>query len=424
MSAPLAERLRPKTIDDYIGQEHLVGKNGVFRKFFETGNVPSFILWGPPGVGKTTLAKIVATQLERPFFTLSAVTSGVKDVREVIESAKKQRFFDAKPPLLFIDEIHRFNKSQQDSLLGAVEQGTVTLIGATTENPSFEVISPLLSRCQVYILRPMEDKDLQTLLDRALTTDAELKAREVEVRQTGALFKFSGGDARKLLNILDILAGATDGKLTITDQYVTDCLQQNIALYDKNGEQHYDVISAFIKSVRGSDPNAAIYYLARMLAGGEEPRFLARRLVILASEDIGLANPNALLLANACFDTVHKIGMPEARITLAETTIYLATSPKSNSAYMAINKAMSLVEHDTTNRPVPLHLRNAPTKLMDKAGYGKGYKYAHDFAGNFAEQEFLPDTLAGTNVYEPNTGNATEAKIAERMRELWRDKYK
>ena len=284
----------------------------------------------------------------------------------------------------------------------------MTLIGATTENPSFEVISPLLSRCQVYILRPMEDKDLQTLLDRALTTDAELKAREVEVRQTGALFKFSGGDARKLLNILDILAGATDGKLTITDQYVTDCLQQNIALYDKNGEQHYDVISAFIKSVRGSDPNAAIYYLARMLAGGEEPRFLARRLVILASEDIGLANPNALLLANACFDTVHKIGMPEARITLAETTIYLATSPKSN----------------TPNRPVPLHLRNAPTKLMDKAGYGKGYKYAHDFAGNFAEQEFLPDTLAGTKFYEPNTGNATEAKIAERMRELWRDKYK
>ena len=387
MSIPLAERLRPRTLDDYIGQEHLVGGNGVFRKFLETGNVPSFILWGPPGVGKTTLAKIVATQLERPFFTLSAVTSGVKDVREVIESAKKQRFFDAKPPLLFIDEIHRFNKSQQDSLLGAVEQGTVTLIGATTENPSFEVISPLLSRCQVYILRPMEDKDLQTLLDRALTTDAELKAREVEVRQTGALFKFSGGDARKLLNILDILAGATDGKLTITDQYVTDCLQQNIALYDKNGEQHYDVISAFIKSVRGSDPNA-------------------------------------LLLANACFDTVHKIGMPEARITLAETTIYLATSPKSNSAYMAINKAMSLVEHDTTNRPVPLHLRNAPTKLMDKAGYGKGYKYAHDFAGNFAEQEFLPDTLAGTKFYEPNTGNATEAKIAERMRELWRDKYK
>ena len=306
---PLAERLRPRTIDEYIGQEHLVGKNGVFRKFFETGNVPSFILWGPPGVGKTTLAKIVATQLERPFFTLSAVTSGVKDVREVIESARKQRFFDQKAPLLFIDEIHRFNKSQQDSLLGAVEQGVFTLIGATTENPSFEVISPLLSRCQVYILKSLEDKDLQTLLDRALTTDTELKERDIEVTETGALFRFSGGDARKLLNILEIVVGATDGKVTITDRYVTDCLQQNIALYDKNGEQHYDVISAFIKSVRGSDPNAAIYYLARMLAGGEEPRFIARRLVILASEDIGLANPNALLLANACFDTVHKLSL-------------------------------------------------------------------------------------------------------------------
>ena len=424
MSAPLAERLRPRTIDEYIGQEHLVGKNGVFRKFFETGNVPSFILWGPPGVGKTTLAKIVATQLDRPFFTLSAVTSGVKDVREVIESARKQRFFDAKPPFLFIDEIHRFNKSQQDSLLGAVEQGVVTLIGATTENPSFEVISPLLSRCQVYILKSLEDKDLQTLLDRALTTDTELKARQIEVKQTGALFKFSGGDARKLLNILDILAGATEGKLTITDQYVTDCLQQNIALYDKNGEQHYDVISAFIKSVRGSDPNAAIYYLARMLAGGEEPRFLARRLVILASEDIGLANPNALLLANACFDTVHKIGMPEARITLAETTIYLATSAKSNSAYMAINKALALVEHDTTNRPVPLHLRNAPTKLMKQAGYSDGYKYAHDYEGHFAELEFLPESLSGTKFYEPDTQNAAEAKIAERIHALWKEKYR
>lgn len=424
MSAPLAERLRPHTIDEYIGQSHLVGEKGVFRKFFETGNVPSFILWGPPGVGKTTLAKIVATQLQRPFYTLSAVTSGVKDVREVIDSAKKQRFFDAKPPFLFIDEIHRFNKSQQDSLLGAVEQGTFTLIGATTENPSFEVIPPLLSRCQVYILRPMEDAELQTLLDRALTTDTELREREIEVQQTGALFRFSGGDARKLLNILDIVVGATDGKVVITDEYVTDCLQQNIALYDKNGEQHYDVISAFIKSVRGSDPNAAIYYLARMLAGGEEPRFLARRLVILASEDIGLANPNALLLANACFDIVHKVGMPEARITLAEVTIYLATSPKSNSAYMAINKAMSLVENDTTNRPVPLHLRNAPTSLMDKAGYGKGYKYAHDYPGSFAEQEFLPESLSGTKFYEPNTGNSTEAKIAERMSELWKDKYR
>ena len=400
-----------------------MGRNGVFRKFFETGNVPSFILWGPPGVGKTTLAKIVATQLERPFFTLSAVTSGVKEVREVIESAKRQRFFDAKPPFLFIDEIHRFNKSQQDSLLGAVEQGVVTLIGATTENPSFEVISPLLSRCQVYTLRPMEDADLQRLLDRALTTDTELRSRDIEVRETAALFKFSGGDARKLLNILDILVGATEGKITLTDRYVTDCLQQNIALYDKNGEQHYDVISAFIKSVRGSDPNAAIYYLARMLAGGEEPRFIARRLVILASEDVGLANPNALLLANACFDTVHKIGMPEARITLAETTVYLATSPKSNSAYMAINRALAQVEHDTNNRPVPLHLRNAPTRLMEREGYGKGYKYAHDYEGNFAELEFMPQGLEGTRFYEPNTGNASEAKIAERIERLWKGKY-
>ena len=424
MSAPLAERLRPRTLDEYIGQEHLVGRNGVFRKFFETGNVPSFILWGPPGVGKTTLAKIVATQLERPFFTLSAVTSGVKEVRDVIESAKRQRFFDAKPPFLFIDEIHRFNKSQQDSLLGAVEQGVVTLIGATTENPSFEVISPLLSRCQVYTLHPMEDADLQRLLDRALTTDAELRARDIEVRETAALFKFSGGDARKLLNILEILVGASEGKITLTDRYVTECLQQNIALYDKNGEQHYDVISAFIKSVRGSDPNAAIYYLARMLAGGEEPRFIARRLVILASEDIGLANPNALLLANACFDTVHKIGMPEARITLAETTIYLATSPKSNSAYMAINRALAQVGHDTNNRPVPLHLRNAPTRLMEREGYGKGYKYAHDYEGNFAELEFLPESLSGTKFYEPDTQNAAEAKIAERIHALWKEKYR
>ncbi len=423
MAAPLAERLRPRTIDEYIGQTHLVGPNGIFRKFFETGNVPSFILWGPPGVGKTTLAKIVATQLERPLFTLSAVTSGVKEVREVIESAKRQRFFDARPPFLFIDEIHRFNKSQQDSLLGAVEQGIVTLIGATTENPSFEVISPLLSRCQVYTLRPMEEDELQTLLDRALTTDSELKERKIEVKETAALFRLSGGDARKLLNILDIVVGSTDEKVTITDRYVTDCLQENIALYDKNGEQHYDVISAFIKSVRGSDPNAAIYYLARMLAGGEEPRFIARRLVILASEDIGLANPNALLLANACFDTVHKIGMPEARITLAETTIYLATSAKSNSAYMAIDKALAQVEHDTTNRPVPLHLRNAPTKLMKQSGYGKGYKYAHDFEGHFADLEFLPESLAGTKFYEPDVQNPAEAKIAERIRTLWKGKY-
>ncbi len=422
MSAPLAERLRPKNIDEYIGQEHLVGKNGVFRKFFETGNVPSFILWGPPGVGKTSLAKLVSATLERPFYTLSAVTSGVKEVREVIENAKRQHLFERQTPFLFIDEIHRFNKSQQDSLLGAVEQGIVTLIGATTENPSFEVISPLLSRCQVYILNPMEDSDLQRLLDRALTTDTELKKRDIEVRETAALFKFAGGDARKLLNILDILVGATDGKITIDDKYVTDCLQQNIALYDKNGEQHYDVISAFIKSVRGSDPDAAIYYLARMLAGGEEPRFIARRLVILASEDIGLANPNALLLANACFDTVHKIGMPEARITLAETTIYLATSPKSNSAYAAINEALRFVQNDTTNRPIPLHLRNAPTKLMSEAGYGKGYKYAHDFEGSFVEQEFMPETLKGKRFYKPDASNQSEAKIAERMARLWGDK--
>ena len=332
---PLAERLRPQSLDDYIGQSHLVGDSGVFRKFIASGSVPSFILWGPPGVGKTTLARIVATALDRPFYTLSAVTSGVKDVRDVIDKAKNQHLFNARPAFLFIDEIHRFNKSQQDSLLGAVEQGIVTLIGATTENPSFEVISPLLSRCQVYVLKPMNDEELRLLLNRALTTDEVLRSRNIEVRESEALFRFSGGDARKLLNILDIIVGASDGDITIDDQRVTECLQQNIALYDKSGEQHYDVISAFIKSVRGSDPNAAIYYLARMLAGGEEPRFIARRLVILASEDIGLANPNALLLANACFDTVHKIGMPEARITLAETTIYLATSAKSNSARYA-----------------------------------------------------------------------------------------
>ena len=419
----MAERLRPQSLDDYIGQSHLVGESGVFRRFIASGSVPSFILWGPPGVGKTTLAKIVATALDRPFYTLSAVTSGVKDVREVIDKAKNQHLFNARPAFLFIDEIHRFNKSQQDSLLGAVEQGIVTLIGATTENPSFEVISPLLSRCQVYVLKPMDDDELSTLLNRALTTDSELIKRDIEVVETEALFRFSGGDARKLLNILDIIVGATEGKVIIDDSKVTESLQQNIALYDKSGEQHYDVISAFIKSVRGSDPNAAIYYLARMLAGGEEPRFIARRLVILASEDIGLANPNALLLANACFDTVHKIGMPEARITLAETTIYLATSAKSNSAYEAINKAIHMVEHDTTNRPVPLHLRNAPTKLMDKLGYGADYKYAHSYAGNFVAQEFLPDSLSGTRFYTPNEQNMHEAKIAERMRTLWGDKY-
>ena len=423
MSAPLAERLRPQTLEDYIGQQHLVGEGGVFRRFIEAGNVPSFILWGPPGVGKTTLARIVANTLERPFYTLSAVTSGVKEVREVIESAKSQKFFSATTPLLFIDEIHRFNKSQQDSLLGAVEQGVITLIGATTENPSFEVISPLLSRCQVYTLKPMQDEDLQKLLDRALTTDEELKKRKIKVEESAALFRFAGGDARKLLNILDIITSSREGDLVITDDLVTEVLQQNIALYDKNGEQHYDVISAFIKSVRGSDPNAAIYYLARMLAGGEEPRFIARRLVILASEDIGLANPNALLLANACFDTVHKIGMPEARITLAETTIYLATSQKSNSAYMAINEALAFVQKDTNLRPVPLHLRNAVTDLMAEQGYGDGYKYAHDYEGNFVEQEFMPESLKGKQFYHPNTGNQTEQRIAERLKMLWNNKY-
>ncbi len=424
MATPLAERLRPQKLEDYIGQQHLVGSDGVFRRFIEAGNVPSFILWGPPGVGKTTLAKIVANELGRPFFTLSAVTSGVKEVREVIEQAKRQQFFNSATPLLFIDEIHRFNKSQQDSLLGAVEQGIVTLIGATTENPSFEVISPLLSRCQVYTLRPMNDEQLEQLLQRALLTDEQLRQREIIVEEREALFRFSGGDARKLLNILDIIINASEGSITINNQSVTEALQQNIALYDKSGEQHYDVISAFIKSVRGSDPNAAIYYLARMLAGGEEPRFIARRLVILASEDIGLANPNALLLANACFDTVHKIGMPEARITLAETTIYLATSPKSNSAYAAINEALAFVGHDTTNRPVPLHLRNAVTDLMSDEGYGKDYKYAHDFAGNFVEQEFMPDSLQGKQFYHPNTTNPTEQRIASRIDELWRGKYK
>ena len=401
-NAPLAERLRPQSLDEYIGQTHLVGQGGVIRRFIEGGNIPSFILWGPPGVGKTTLARLVALALGRQMFTLSAIASGVKEVREVIEAAKNSRFFGSGgAPILFIDEIHRFNKAQQDSLLGAVEQGVVTLVGATTENPSFEVISPLLSRCQVYVLKAMNNTELQTLLDRAISTDKVLLERGVKVEEVNALFEFSGGDARKLLNILDIMAGASEGELVINDQRVIDCLQQNIALYDKNGEQHYDVISAFIKSVRGSAPDAAIYYLARMLAGGEDPKFIARRLVILASEDVGLANPNALLLANACFDAVHKLGMPEARIPLAEATIYLANSPKSNSAYMAINEALRVVEHDTTNRPVPLHLRNAPTKLMDKLGYGKGYKYAHDYEGHWVEQEFMPEGMEGRTFYTP-----------------------
>ena len=419
---PLAERLRPRTLDDVVGQTHLVGPGGVLRRFVEAGNVPSFILWGPPGVGKTTLARVIATQLDRPFFTLSAVTSGVREVREVLDKAAKQQFFNTPSPILFIDEIHRFNKSQQDSLLGAVEQGVVTLIGATTENPSFEVITPLLSRCQVYTLKSLNDDELQQLLERTLSLDAELRERNPKVVETEALFRFSGGDARKFLNIIDIVSRATDGDLVIDDKTITDCLQQNLALYDKNGEQHYDVISAFIKSVRGSDPNAAIYYLARMLSGGEDPLFIARRLVILASEDIGLANPNAMLLANACFDTVHRIGMPEARIPLAEATIYLATSPKSNSAYKAINEALAFVARDTNNRPVPLDIRNGVTKLMRDEGYGQSYKYAHDFGG-FADMEFMPEGLSGKRFYTPLTSNPTEERIAERIKTLWKGKY-
>ena len=419
---PLAERLRPRTLDDVVGQTHLVGPGGVLRRFVEAGNVPSFILWGPPGVGKTTLARVIATQLDRPFFTLSAVTSGVREVREVLDKAAKQQFFNTPSPILFIDEIHRFNKRQQDSLLGAVEQGVVTLIGATTENPSFEVITPLLSRCQVYTLKSLNNDELQQLLERTLSLDSELRERNPKVVETEALFRFSGGDARKFLNIIDIVSRATDDDLVIDDKTITDCLQQNLALYDKNGEQHYDVISAFIKSVRGSDPNAAIYYLARMLSGGEDPLFIARRLVILASEDIGLANPNAMLLANACFDTVHRIGMPEARIPLAEATIYLATSPKSNSAYKAINEALAFVARDTNNRPVPLDIRNGVTKLMRDEGYGQSYKYAHDFGG-FADMEFMPEGLSGKRFYTPLTSNPTEERIAERIKTLWKGKY-
>lgn len=419
---PLAERMRPTTLDQYIGQTHLVGPDGVLRKFVSSRNLSSFILWGPPGVGKTTLAQIIARSLERKFFTLSAINAGVKEVREVLEKARSSRFFDSAPPILFIDEIHRFNKAQQDSLLGAVEQGVVTLIGATTENPSFEIIRPLLSRCQVYILKPLAEEDLLILLNRVLSEDTYLKELNVEVEETGALLSFSGGDARKLLNIVDMICGTAEGeKVVINDATVRASLQQNIARYDKGGEEHYDVISAFIKSVRGSDPNAAVYYLARMLAGGEEPRFIARRLCILASEDIGLANPNALLLAEACFNTVHNIGMPEARITLAQATIYLATSPKSNSAYMAINKALAQVEKEGY-RPVPLHLRNAPTQLMEKAGYGTGYKYAHDFPGHFVDQEFMPEGLHGHRFWEP-AENPAEEKLRGRMEELWQGKY-
>ena len=415
---PLAERLRPRNLDDYIGQSHLVGEGAILRQMIESGNLSSFILWGPPGVGKTSLARIIANVLERPFFTLSAVTSGVKDVREVIEKAKQSTFFSQANPILFIDEIHRFSKSQQDSLLGAVENGTVTLIGATTENPSFEVITPLLSRCQVYVLKSLEVEDMQKLVERAFATDVELKKREVEMQEMETLFRFSGGDARKLLNIIEILHNAQpEGKLMINNDIVTARLQQNPLAYDKNGEVHYDIISAFIKSIRGSDPDAAIYWLARMIAAGEDPKFIARRLVISASEDIGLANPNALLLANACFDTIHKIGWPEGRIPLAEATIYLATSPKSNSAYNAINDALALVEK-TGNLPVPLHLRNAPTKLLKDLNYGKEYQYAHDFPNHFVAQQYMPDALVGKKIWEAQP-NASEAKMDELMKKLW-----
>lgn len=421
MLAPLAERLRPKTLDDYIGQTHLVGENGVLRRMITTGNVSSFILWGPPGVGKTTLARILANATKAPFFTLSAVTSGVKDVRDVIDRCRSEAMgmFSTGRPILFIDEIHRFSKSQQDSLLGAVENGTVTLIGATTENPSFEVIRPLLSRAQVYVLKSLEEPELLTLLNRAISTDEILKSSNVQVEQTDALFRFSGGDARKLLNILDLLQQSTPlgTPMVINDSIVTSTLQQNPLAYDKQGEMHYDIISAFIKSVRGSDPDAAVYWLARMIEGGEDPVFIARRLAILAGEDIGLANPNALLLANATFDIVHKVGMPEARIPLAECTIYLATSPKSNSAYMAIDAALAEVRK-SGNLPVPLHIRNAPTSLMKNLGYGADYKYAHDYPGNFVRQQFLPDALEGHRFWN-HCDNPAENRSAELQRARW-----
>lgn len=423
MAAPLAERLRPTSLDDYIGQKHLVGQNAVLRKMIDSGRISSFILWGPPGVGKTTLAQIIAHKLETPFYTLSAVTSGVKDVREVIERAKNDRFFSHASPILFIDEIHRFSKSQQDSLLGAVEQGTVTLIGATTENPSFEVIRPLLSRCQMYVLKSLSKDDLIELLHNAIKKDLVLKEKNIELKETDAILRYSGGDARKLLNILELVVEA-DGTdhIIITDEIVAERLQQNPLAYDKNGELHYDIISAFIKSIRGSDPDGALYWLARMIEGGEDPAFIARRLVISASEDVGLANPNALLLANAAFEAVMKIGWPEGRIPLAEATVYLATSPKSNSAYMGINDAIQLVRR-TGNLPVPLHLRNAPTQLMEELGYGKDYKYAHHYKDHFVEQQFLPDEVQNERIWHAQE-NAAEAKLQERMNQLWKDRFK
>ena len=423
MAQPLAERLRPRTLDDYIGQQHLVGEGAVLRKMIDAGRISSFILWGPPGVGKTTLAQIIAHRLETPFYTLSAVTSGVKDVRDVIEKAQKGRFFNEASPILFIDEIHRFSKSQQDSLLGAVERGVVTLIGATTENPSFEVIRPLLSRCQLYVLKSLEKDDLLRLLDRAIHTDTILKERHIELRETGALLRFSGGDARKLLNILELVveSESSDSAIIITDELVNLRLQQNPLAYDKDGEMHYDIISAFIKSIRGSDPDAALYWLARMIDGGEDPTFIARRLVISAAEDIGLANPNALLLANAAFDAVNKIGWPEGRIPLAEATVYLATSPKSNSAYLGIDAALELVRR-TGNQPVPLPIRNAPTQLMKELGYHDGYKYPHDFPGHFTPQQYLPDTLTAERIWHGQHSPAEE-KLVERMKNYWGKRY-
>jgi len=419
---PLAERLRPQTLDNYVGQKHLVGENAILRKMIESGHIASFILWGPPGVGKTTLAKIIANKLDRPFYTLSAVSSGVKDVREVIEKAKANRFFSQANPILFIDEIHRFSKSQQDSLLGAVENGTVTLIGATTENPSFEVITPLLSRCQVYVLKPLDKEDLMELAEYAIKTDIELKHRKIVFQETESMLRFSGGDARKLLNIIELVANADQSEEVIfTNETVTERLQQNPSAYDKDGEMHYDIISAFIKSIRGSDPDAAVYWLARMVAGGEDPKFIARRLVISASEDIGLANPNALLLANACFDALQKIGWPEGRIILSQATIYLASSQKSNSAYLAIDDALALVER-TGNLPVPLHLRNAPTKLMKELNYGKDYKYSHDFQNHFVEQQFMPEELINERIWKVQDSPA-ESKLGEWLRKLWKGRY-
>src|SRR6056297_126930 len=426
VNQPLADRLRPKSLEDYVGQDHLVGPGSILRKSIESGNIPSFILWGPPGTGKTTLAKIIANRHNRVFFTLSAVHSGVKDVRATIEKAKKNQFFDAPNPILFIDEIHRFSKSQQDSLLSAVEQGLITLIGATTENPSFEVISPLLSRCQVYVLKSLGKEELDALLKKALERDHVLKNFKINIKEKEELFRYAGGDARKLFNILEILVNAAqesdDQIVEITNEKVTKILQKNIAFYDKNAEQHYDIISAFIKSVRGSDPNAAVYWLARMVEGGEDPKFIARRLVILASEDIGLANPNALLIANNCFDAIERIGWPESRIILSETAIYLATSPKSNSAYMAINEAQKIVRQ-TGDLSVPLHIRNAPTKLMKDLGYAKDYKYAHDYEGNFAEQEFLPEEIKNKKIYKPQ-GNKKEKEILTRLKSWWKNIYK